>query len=200
MTRTFIALEMNEAVQRHLSGVIRQVASVLPGIRWVDPAGIHLTLAFLGELTDGELGGVKHAVASAARQSQPFTYRLSHLGAFGPPRQPRTIWMGIEEPSGRLQDLHRVLNQELAQRNFAVDKRPFAPHLTLARIKAPLPPEELQQLQFILTGPQQDLITHEDYQVGHINVMKSELSRTGARYSVLQAYRLLQNPQTERGK
>jgi 2'-5' RNA ligase len=190
MTRTFVALEMNEALQRHLSGVIRQVAQVLPGIRWVDPVGIHLTLAFLGELTDGELAGVKHAVASAAGQSRPFTYRLSHLGMFGSPRQPRTIWMGIEESSGNLQLLHRVLNQELSRRNFAVDKRQFAPHLTLARIKAPLPAEELLRLQRILTSSQQGFIAHEDYQVDYVNVMKSELLRVGARYSVLQAYRL----------
>jgi 2'-5' RNA ligase len=190
MTRIFIALEMNEALQRHLTGVIRQVALVLPGIRWVDPAGIHLTLAFLGALTDGELSGVKHAVASAARQVQPFTYRLSHLGTFGPSRQPRVIWMGIEEASDCLKRLHRLLNQELEQRNFAVDKRPFAPHLTLAHIKASLCEEESQQLQLILTGSQQDLVPHEDYQVEHVSVMKSELSRAGAHYSSLQAYRL----------
>jgi 2'-5' RNA ligase len=190
MTRTFIALEMNDVLQRHLAGVIQQVAQALPAIRWVDPAGIHLTLAFLGELTDGELGGVKHAAASAARQSQLFTCRLSHLGAFGPARQPRVIWVGIEETSGSLEHLHHVLNRELEQRNFAVEKRPFAPHLTLARLKAPLPTEELSRLQRILAEPQQDLIPHEDYLVEHINVMKSELLRTGARYSSLQAYRL----------
>jgi 2'-5' RNA ligase len=190
MTRTFIALEMNRTLQRHLTGVIQQVAQVLPGIRWVDPAGVHLTLAFLGELTDGELEGVKHAVASAARQSQPFAYSLSHLGSFGSPRQPRVIWVGIEEASGTLKHLHHVLNLELEQRKFAIEKRPFAPHLTLARIKAPLQAEELQRLQRILAEPQQDLIPHEDYQVEHINVMKSELSRAGAQYSSLQSYRL----------
>jgi 2'-5' RNA ligase len=71
-----------------------------------------------------------------------------------------------------------------------VDKRPFAPHLTLARIKAPLQAEELQQLQHLLTGAQQDFIVREDYLVEHVNVMKSELLRTGARYSSLQSYRL----------
>ena len=52
MTRTFIALEMNEALQRHLSGAIRLVAQALPNVHWVNPEGIHLTLAFLGELDD----------------------------------------------------------------------------------------------------------------------------------------------------
>ncbi|HEX4206497.1 MAG TPA: RNA 2',3'-cyclic phosphodiesterase [Ktedonobacteraceae bacterium] len=190
MTRTFIALEMNEALQRHLDGVIRQVARALPAIRWVDPAGIHLTLAFLGELTDGELGGVKHAVAAAAKQAQPFSYRLSRLGTFGSTRQPRVVWMGIEESSGALQRVHHVLNRELTNRGFAVDKRPFSPHLTLARIKAPLQPEALQQLQQLISGPQHGLVSSTSYHVQHIDVMKSELQPSGACYSCLQAYEL----------
>ena len=190
MTRTFIALEMNEAVQRHLEEVIRQVARILPGVRWVDPAGIHLTLAFLGELTDGELSGVKHAVEATVQRNTQFSYSLSRLGMFGSTRQPRVIWMGIEEPAGALQRLQRDLTQELIRRNFPVDKRPFSPHLTLARIKAPLNPDELQQLRLLLDGPQQGLLSSELYPVRHVAVMKSELSRTGAHYTPLQIYAL----------
>jgi 2'-5' RNA ligase len=190
MTRTFIALEMNDAQQRHLAGVIRQVATALPGIRWVNPAGIHVTLAFLGELTDDQLAGVMHAVEDAAHQASPFSYRLSRLGSFGSPRQPRIVWMGIDEPSGALSHLHCVLNRELARRGFEVDKRPFSPHLTLARIRNPLAPDELQLLQTILTGKQENLVSSDTYMVQHVNVMKSELLRGGAQYTCLQAYAL----------
>src|SRR6202035_2264047 len=99
MTRTFIALELNEAVQRHLSEIIREMALALPDLRWVDPAGIHLTLAFLSELDDEQLAGAIAATEAAAKQAQSFSYRLTHPGTFGSPRSPRVIWMGIEEPS-----------------------------------------------------------------------------------------------------
>jgi RNA 2',3'-cyclic 3'-phosphodiesterase len=190
MTRTFIALEMNDAQQRHLAGVIRQVATALPGIRWVNSAGIHLTLAFLGEMTDDQLSGVMHAVENATRQANSFSYRLSRLGSFGSPRQPRIVWVGIDEPSGALSHLHRVLNRELARRGFEIDKRPFSPHLTLARIRNPLAPDELQLLQTILTGKQEGLVSSDTYMVQHVNVMKSELLRGGAQYTCLQAYTL----------
>ena len=55
MTRTFIALEMNEDVQHHLAELIRRMAQDLHNLRWVDPSSIHLTLAFLGELDDEQL-------------------------------------------------------------------------------------------------------------------------------------------------
>jgi 2'-5' RNA ligase len=182
MTRTFIALELNEAVQRHLSEIIREMAQALPNLRWVDPAGIHLTLAFLGELDDEQLAHAIVATEAAAKQAQPFSYRLTHPGFFGSPRFPRVIWMGIEEPSSKLNQLHRVLNQELEQRGFEVDKRPFSPHLTLARVKAPLTSDEQQRLQHLLAN--QKLVPPSPFhRVNALAVMKSELSRSGAKYT-----------------
>lgn len=190
MTRTFIALEMNENLQRHLEGVIRQVAQVLPSVRWVDPAGIHLTLAFLGELDDDRLIEAMQAAQVAALQAKSFTYSLSRLGIFGNARSPRVIWIGIDESSGALSSIHRVLNQELELRGFEIDKRPFSPHFTLARVKTPLSPIEQQQLQSLLQSGQKGIVSSATYPAQHLEVVKSELSRTGARYTRLQSYPL----------
>ncbi|MFL5625645.1 MAG: RNA 2',3'-cyclic phosphodiesterase [Ktedonobacteraceae bacterium] len=189
MTRTFIALELDEALQHYLSGTIRQVAAELPRLSWVNPSGIHLTLAFLGELSDEQLTQASQAAASAAQNGAPFDYRLSHLGIFGSPRQPRVLWVGIEDPSGSLQSLHNALRVELVQRGFEVDTRPFSPHLTLARIKAPLQAEEQQRLQRIL-HTRQFSSSSALHHVQQLSVMKSELARTGAKYTCLRNYQL----------
>ena|SRR2546428_549545 len=190
MTRTFIALELNEALQRFLGEIISQVSQELPDLRWVDPTGIHLTLAFLGELTDEQLDSVIAATQVAARQAVPFKYCLKGLGIFGSPHQPRVIWMGIEDlPSGQiygspLQQLHRVLTKELELHGFEVEKRPFSPHLTLARNKRPLSLDEQQHLQRLLHSKQAGE-SSPIYGVKHLCVMKSELYRTGAKYTCL---------------
>lgn len=186
MTRTFIALEMNRDLQRYLDGVIRQVAQVLPHLRYVDAYGIHLTLAFLGELTDEQVQDAIAATQEASQQAHLFSYRLSRLGIFGSPTQPRVIWMGIDEPTHALIHLHRTLNQALEQRGFAIDKRPFSPHLTLARAKAPLKPTEQQELQQLLIGTLPVWQVSASYDAHHLEVIKSELSRAGAHYTVLQ--------------
>ncbi len=188
MTRTFIALEMNEDVQSHLAGVIRQVAQALPRLNWVNPEGIHLTLAFLGELDDVRLEQAMQAAETAARQIKPFSYRLTRVNSFGSPRQPRVVWVGIEEKSGSLSLLHNILKRELEQRGFETEQRPFSPHFTLARVKNPLLPDELQCLQEILTGKQQGLVSAEVYPAGYVNVMKSELQRSGAHYTCLKVF------------
>ena len=186
MTRTFIALEMNEHLQQHLAEIIQRMAHTFPSVRWVDPRGIHLTLSFLGELNDEQLALAIQAAEGAAKQVKPFTYCLASLGIFGSPRQPRVIWLGIEEPSGVLLQLHHLLNTALEQRGFTIDMRPFSPHLTLARVKAPLTQLEQQRLRDLLVAKQQGIVSHQSYHVRHIIVMKSELQRTGARYTLLQ--------------
>lgn len=190
MTRTFIALELNEALQRFLGGIISQVSQALPDFRWVDPSSMHLTLAFLGYLTDEQLDAAMDAAHIAALQAVPFEYRLKGLGIFGSKSQPRVFWMGIEDlPSGKiqgspLQHVHRVLSKELELRGFELEKRPFSPHLTLARIKQPLTLDEQQRLQRVLhsrlAGSSSAI-----YQVKMLCVMKSELSREGAKYTCL---------------
>ena len=187
MTRTFVAVEMNNALQSHLAGIIRQVAQALPGIRWVDASSIHLTLAFLGELTDEQLTEVIEATEMAAQQALPFSYRLSRLGTFGAPRYPRVVWMGIEEASGALVAIHRTLNRQLQRRGFEVETRPFSPHLTLARLKSPLSSQDLQTLQSLLVDKPRSLASTESYPVRHLDVMKSELQRTGACYTCLRS-------------
>ena len=184
MTRTFIALELDEPLQRYLGRIIRRMAQELPSLCWVDPTGIHLTLAFLGQLSDEQLSAAISAAELAARKVSAFDFRLSHPGIFGTPRQPRVIWIGVDESSGKLLQLQRELNLELAQRGFEVDKRPFSPHLTLSRVKAPLKAEEQQSLQRLLTVKDRQP-SSPTMHASQISVMKSELSPMGAKYTCL---------------
>lgn len=186
MTRTFIALELDGSLQRYLGEIIRRMAQELPDLRWVDPAGIHLTLAFLGALNDERLAEAMRATERAAREVSPFEYRLARSGLFGSARQPRVIWIGIDEPSGNLQLLHKQLNLELVQHGFEVDTRPFSPHLTLARIKRPLRQEEQQRLQRLLTVEDRQRLS-PTIPVSQICVMKSELSQMRASYTCVQS-------------
>ena len=185
MIRTFIALELNDSIRNILGGIIHQMAQELPPIRWVDPKGIHLTLAFLGDLTDEQVAKARQAAEATAWQVMPFEFRLSHLGVFDSSQYPRVIWVGVNEPSGALQQLHRLLNRELEHRGFAVEKRVFSPHLTLARIKVPLNPEERQRLQRLLAEIK---VASSPYHASRLCVMKSELLRSGAKYTPLGEY------------
>src|SRR5437667_1924422 len=190
MTRTFIALDLNKELQRFLGVIISQASQELPDLRWLEPTGIHLTLAFLGELSDDELAEAVDATEEAAQKAIPFEYRLKGLGIFGSTHQPRVIWMGVEDlPSGKiqgspLQQLHRVLTRKLELRGFETEKRPFSPHLTLVRIKQQLTLDAQQRLQRVLHSRLAGS-SSAVYQFNNLCVMKSELSRAGAKYTCL---------------
>jgi 2'-5' RNA ligase len=183
MTRTFIALELEAPQQQFLEHIMRQGQHALPDVRWVDPGGIHLTLAFLGELDGPQLQKALLAARSAATQVTPFAYRFSGLGMFGSARQPRVLWMGVSEPSGVLHAAQQALSVALERQGFPTEKRPFTPHLTLARMKEPLAPAQLQALQQLVEHYQ---FASPTYHVSALVVMKSELLRSGARYTCLE--------------
>lgn len=187
MTRTFIAVELPDDVRAFLTQEIARLGQALPGVRWVDPASLHLTLAFLGELDDESLAAAKAATHEAAAVSVPFTLRTDSLGTFGPRQAPRVIWIGVQGETARLVATQEALVQRLEEFGFPREQRQYSPHLTLAKLKAPLTAEALANLERLQREPHP---THAGWRVSAISVMKSELLRGGAHYTRLQAYPL----------
>ncbi|HEV2460292.1 MAG TPA: RNA 2',3'-cyclic phosphodiesterase [Ktedonobacterales bacterium] len=181
-TRTFIAVELNDAMRAALASSIVRLSRALPAVRFTPPEGLHLTLAFLGELDGDRLAEAYAAACAAAQGVTPFTLALMNLGFFGPPRGPRVLWAGVGGDLAALTTLHQQLAQQLEARGFPLDARPFAPHLTLARLKALLDPAALQGLAAVLQSPEQARAT---LPVTALSVMKSELLRPAARYTRL---------------
>jgi 2'-5' RNA ligase len=197
VTRTFIAIELDEEVRAYLERELQRLRSLLPQVPWANPASLHLTLAFLGELDDQRLAQAAEAAQEAASQHKPFTLRLASLGTFGPPRQPRVIWTGIAGNLPRLLALHATLTASLTTRAFPPEERAYSPHLTLARLKDPLSQQDLAILQRIIASSQPALAARSRQPsparpeppaipVTQISVMKSELLRVGPRYTCLQ--------------
>lgn len=189
MTRTFVAIELGDQARAHLDREIARLRRVLPSVRWGVPDSMHLTLAFLGELDDERLAAVEEAAKETAHTVQPFSLRVTGLGAFGPTYAPRVIWAGLAGDLPRLSQLQQALAAALAVRGFARDERPFSPHLTLARVRERLPIAEVGRLRSLIDDSPhlRDPAPDATIPVDHISVMKSELSRPAARYTCLRA-------------
>ena len=197
MTRTFIAIELSDEARNHITRELRRLAQALPHLRWVDPNTLHLTLSFLGELDDEQLDQATQATIDTAANEQPFTLHIGALGTFGPPRSPRVVWIGVTGNTPRLLGLQKQLTAHLAAQGFPPEDRPYAPHLTLARIKDPLSNQELTTLQRLIPTTRDTHARHNKpasteggsqdatIPVEHLSVMKSELLRDGPRYTCL---------------
>lgn len=186
MTRTFLALELPETIKAVLRRRIERLAHALPEVRFVDVAGLHLTLAFLGELDNAHLAAATEAAEEAASAHAPITLRLARLGTFGSARSPRVIWVGLAGEVAQLGALQSTLADALAARGFPREARPFAPHLTLARIKKSLSDDLLAALARLQGEPAPDAA----WQADALSVMKSELLRPAALYTALSRWPL----------
>ena len=123
--RLFFALWPDAAAAEALERLAADVV-VVAGGRAIPRAKIHLTLAFLGEVED--LDGARDAGGSV--RAAPFDMRLDCVGSF---RRSGVAWAGSLEPNGELAALHSSLEAQLRARGFALEERPFAAHVTLAR-------------------------------------------------------------------
>lgn len=182
MTRTFIAIDLDNLTREALARLTRRMARALPTARTVAPETLHLTLAFLGELADARVTDAIEATREAAVGVAPFRLAPGRLGVFGPDYAPRVIWVAIGGQTGPLHALQRRLMRTLEAHGFALDSKPFAPHLTLARLTAPLGEDAALRLSQLRSEP---LPRSESWQVEDVRVMRSDLSQTGARHTPL---------------
>ncbi len=120
--RLFVALEPPAEVRAHADAALAPVRERWPDLRWVPPQRWHLTLAFYGEVPDGNAAGTAEMVARRLAGHRAVELRLRGAGQFGR----RALWLGL---AGDVPGLRRLA------RAVTFERRPYRPHLTVARLR-----------------------------------------------------------------
>ena len=176
--RLFVAINLpNRLSGRIFDGTERLRA--LPGIRWVAPASVHLTLKFIGAVGEDQAAGIAKALRTVAGEHAPFDLLLTSVGAFPSLRRPRVIWLGVEEEE-ELLALQRRLEDELARTGVERDRRPYHPHLTLGRVKRG-GRTDLSELPRLASNTDID----GSWKVKSVDLMRSHLKPDGAEYETV---------------
>ena len=178
--RIFIAVNLPEGIK----GKLKKYQESLPQlpVRWVKPDNFHITLAFLGYLSEKELPDILETTRKVARHYNPFLVRLNKV-CYAPPQKmpPRMIWVE-GETSDELTALQNDLERRLFTRvaSLGTERKTFRPHVTLGRIR---------QWEFARIEPEERPEIDEDvslsFEVESIEVMESRLKRGGAEYTAL---------------
>jgi RNA 2',3'-cyclic 3'-phosphodiesterase len=125
MARLFFALWPGADAAARLAEVAAHLAAQSGG-KTVPPARIHLTLAFLGEVA----APVRASLLGIEAKGERFRFTLDRVGSF---RDARVAWAGASAPPPALLALQSWLAGEIAARGCVLEKRAFAPHVTLVR-------------------------------------------------------------------
>lgn len=132
--RLFAALLPPPPAVDELSAVVERLRD-LPGadrLRWTGRPGWHFTLAFMGEVDDALVPGLRERLARAAHRTDAFPLRLHGGGRFGR----RALWVGA---AGGLDEMRRLAERaDAAARRAGIpmdEHRRYVPHLTIARAR-----------------------------------------------------------------
>lgn len=184
--RVFCAIEIpdrtRELVLRHIECLRKAVPDVKAS--WSRDANLHLTLKFLGEIPEAAVPDFSNAASRAAVGLEPFSIRLEQSGVFPEHGPPRVLWIGVNDYSGKLGDLHARLEEEAANAGFEKDIRHFHPHLTLAR------PRQPRQAHTLVAAHKQLQFAPAEISVSELLVIRSELSSEGSKYTVISRHSL----------
>ena len=175
--RLFIAVPLPPELADRAAALL---PAALPALKRVRPELMHLTLAFLGWTPDDRLDDVIEAARAAVAGHGAFDLAFAGAGRFPATGRPRVVWLGIGEGKEPLGGLAESVGAELRRRGLAFDDRPFAPHLTLARVHDDASGPEARTVAAAVgsvTVP--DLRTRVD----RIAVVESVLSPKGPRYT-----------------
>ncbi len=173
--RTFIAIDLPEAIHAALKRQQAAFRAACPDARWTRPEGVHLTLKFLGGITDDQVRKVSEALKELG-PFEKFPVEIKGFGFFPDARRPRVFWAGVEAApalgklAGRVEDC-------MAKLGFAREGRAYRPHLTLARFKTPQPQPTLVELV-----DRQGETSLGRFDASEFFLFESKLSSHGAEY------------------
>jgi 2'-5' RNA ligase len=179
--RAFIAIDLPESIRATLRREQASFRSVCPDARWSRPEGIHLTLKFLGEISDAKVKEVSQSLKNLGPR-ESFAIRLKGFGFFPDARRPKVFWAGVDAPAS-LSQVAAQVEEAMGKIGFSREERPFRPHLTLARFDRPQPQPALQSL----------LARHSEEELGSFEIsefflFESKLSPQGAVYRKVERF------------
>jgi 2'-5' RNA ligase len=185
--RLFTAVSLPEQIRER----IESICHGLPGVRWVSPEQMHLTLRFLGDdIPEARLEEIVEALTGI--DGSAFTLRLSGISRFLRPRVPQVLWLGVEAGPG-LADLYRRVESVARSLGFPPEKRTYEPHVTLARLKG-VPDRRVEEY----------LRLYSEFDAGACQVdefflYSSVLRPNGAVHAVEEVFPLSDRRQADRG-
>ncbi len=184
--RTFVAIDLPPAIRRNIARVMDLLRPASTQVRWVRPESLHVTMKFIGELSAEALPEVESRLAAIGAPG-PVSLEVRGAGFFPNERAPRVIWLRLES-GPELSALAAQVEEALLPLGIPKETRPFAPHLTLGRLKSPA---RIPAVHEILR--QQEPLGFGSFVAKEFCAFESQLSPGGSVYRKIARFALVAN-------
>lgn len=179
--RTFIAIDISDEIREALARIISHLKYAGADVKWVDPGNIHLTLKFLGEVSEEKSRLVMESIDGIAASVRPFEITVKDIGAFPRVENPRIIWARLDSGVGESRQLARVVEEAMSVLGFEREARQFEPHLTIGRVKSARNIEDLAAKIGAYDSPRFPLLP--PHLIDSIALFRSTLTPKGSLYT-----------------
>jgi RNA 2',3'-cyclic 3'-phosphodiesterase len=185
LVRTFVAIELPTGITQRLDHAIARLRERMTSrdIKWVSACNIHLTLKFLGGVPVERIDELRSNLTAVCAAAQPMRLEIMGLGAFPSTRAPRVIWAGLQGDVEPLCSLAGEIDAALAALGYPRESRPFAAHVTLARVRPNAGHDVKSALADAIVRPPLD--RYLSFVSGGVSIMRSQLTPHGAVYTRL---------------
>ena len=178
--RIFLALDLDQAIKSQLLRLQNRLDKIGAEVRWVKDEHIHLTMKFLGEITDQTAADVCRLCQNVSAEFEPFEFEVRAAGCFANHGRPRVLWVGVEDPSGSVRRLNERIEKTLAPLGLRRERRAFRPHVTLGRVRSARNALELRA----------EVVKNTSFETGtaqatEITIYSSELGPDGPVHTVI---------------
>ncbi len=184
--RVFCAVELPDDVRARLQEHIAHLRREFPdaAASWSRVENIHLTLKFFGNVELERIPKISAAATRTTDQFSKFEIDVGKTGVFPRPSRAQVLWIGINDPSGKLTALQKALETACAAQGFPKEDRAYRPHLTIARLRKPEGTRQLADTHLNTNFPPITVPLHE------LIVFRSELSSKGSRYTAISRHQI----------
>jgi 2'-5' RNA ligase len=179
--RVFVALQIPPTVRKNLAEFLATLRAISSQPRWVRTENLHVTLKFIREVQAEKLSDIRAAL-SAVHSDQAVSLHFRGAGFFPNEKRPRVFWAGIEA-SANLARLAGDIDRALEKLGVPPEKRPFSPHLTLARFEPPGLAEKLRAAIQENAKREFGSVAAREFQL-----IESKLKPRGAEYTTLETF------------
>ena len=184
--RLFVGINIPKKQRTRIHRAIRGLRESALPVKWIEPDNFHVTLKFLGEVRRERVDVIGAALEKAAGSTTSFVTNFGGFGAFPTIRRPRVIWLGVDA-TPEFRCMKQDLEWALGDAGFDAETRAFHPHVTLGRADATGGAGVFRGLDQQLA----DLEVRGEIKVRTIDLMRSDLSPEGPRYSIVSSARLV---------
>jgi RNA 2',3'-cyclic 3'-phosphodiesterase len=130
--RLFTGIALPPLVRGHLARVLKELRPLAP-LNWSPVENLHITSKFIGQWPEEKLAELERALENM-NFGRAFDVAIAGFGYFPNPHHPRAFFAGVQTGPA-LAELAHAIDEALRPLGIAKEDRPYAPHVTLARIK-----------------------------------------------------------------